>query len=372
MNKNTKTYLLHISLFVITFITTTIAGEWWIHGKMWLFTDYSWEDFSHGFKYSIPLLLILTVHEFGHYFTARFHKVKTSLPYYIPLPPFPFFIGTMGALIRIKEHVHSKKQHFDIGVAGPVAGFVVALAVITYGYTNLPEPEYIYEIHPEYAQYEGNYEDYAYEKRDSVISVSVGKPLLFLMYEEYVVEDPARIPNSHELMHYPWLFAGFLALLFTSLNLMPIGQLDGGHVLYGLLGYKRHKKVATVVFIAFLFYAGLGAVTPYDGTEELFWSLPLYMLFLYVSLRGLRKSRMTTLMYALIIFTVQFVISLIEPTIEGYYGWMLFALVVGRVLGVHHPPSLIEEPLDMKRKILGWLALIIFILSFSPAPLLIE
>ncbi|ELR68327.1 zinc protease, putative [Fulvivirga imtechensis AK7] len=371
MNKNVRTYLIHLSLFVITFFTTTIAGEWWIHGKIWLLTDYSWADFSHGLKYSVPLLLILTVHEFGHYFTARYHKVKTTLPYYIPLPPLPGFIGTMGALIRIKEHVHSKKLHFDIGVAGPVAGFIIALGVLYYGFTHLPEPEYIFEIHPEYEQYGADYQEKVYQQQsDSVLSISVGKPLLFLFFEKYVVEDPARIPNAHEMMHYPWLFAGFLALLFTALNLMPIGQLDGGHVLYGLIGYKKHKKVATVVFFAFLFYAGLGYITPYD--DNLFLSIPLYILFLYIALKGLRKGSMTTLMYALIIFTTQFVISLIEPTVQGYSGWLLFAVIVGRFLGIYHPPSLVEEPLDLKRKIIGWLALVIFIISFSPAPLIIS
>lgn len=410
MNKSTKTYLLHILLFVVTFVTTTMAGEWWIHNKLWLLTDYSWEDFTHGFKYSIPLLLILTVHEFGHYFMAKYHKVKTSLPYYIPLPPLPFFIGTMGAVIRIKEHVHSKKMHFDIGVAGPLAGFVIALGVLYYGYTNLPDQDYIYELHPEYEAYGSDYEEHVYtyefhKRQDSLMyaqvrkedslrhieegkegewgfyefepqeeypMIALGKPLLFLFFERFVVDDPEKIPHQAEMMHYPWLFAGFLALLFTALNLMPIGQLDGGHVLYGLIGYKKHKIVATVVFLMFLFYAGLGYVTPYDGIDTLYWSVPLYIFFLYIALKGLRKDRMTTLMYALAICAVQFIISLIDPTIKGYSGWLFFALIVGRVLGVHHPPSLIEEPLDLKRQIIGWLALFIFIICFSPEPLIIE
>ncbi|MEX2336781.1 MAG: site-2 protease family protein [Fulvivirga sp.] len=371
MEKGTKTLLIQVFLFIATFFTTTMAGEQWIHGKMWLVTDYSWAHFSHGLQYSIPLLMILTVHEFGHYFTARYHKIKTTLPYYIPLPPFLGLIGTMGALIRIKEHVKSKKLHFDIGVAGPVAGFVIALGVLFYGFTHLPEPEYIYEIHPEYEQYGADYADHVYEN-DSVINMAVGKPLLFLAFEKYVVEDPSRIPNASEMMHYPWLFAGFLALLFTALNLMPIGQLDGGHVLYGLIGYKRHKKVASVIFIAFVFYAGLGYITPYDGVDNLMLSLPLYLAFLYITLKGLQKGKQETFMYALILFTVQFGISAIDPTIQGYSGWLLFAFIVGRFLGIHHPRSPIEEPLDLKRKILGWLALIIFIISFSPTPLIIN
>ncbi|UII30124.1 site-2 protease family protein [Fulvivirga ulvae] len=410
MDKRTKTYIIQASLFIVTFFTTTMAGEWWVHGKMWLLTDYSWADFQNGLAYSIPLLLILTVHEFGHYFTAVYHKVKTTLPFYIPLPPFPGFFGTMGALIRIKEPVSSKKLHFDIGVAGPVAGFIVALGVLYYGYTHLPEPEYIYSIHPEYEAFGPDFEEHVYtyefhKEQDSLAyakareadslqhieegkkgewefrefepqpeypSIALGKPLLFLFFEKYIASDPERVPNEKELMHYPWLFAGFLALLFTSLNLMPIGQLDGGHVLYGLIGYKRFKKVATVVFISFLFYAGMGMLTPYDGADNLIYSIPLYIGFLYITLQGLRKSRQETLMYALIIFTMQFGISLYAPNIVGYSGWLLFAFIVGRVLGVYHPPSMIEEPLDLKRQIVGWLALLIFVISFSPAPIVIN
>ncbi|MEL7005594.1 MAG: hypothetical protein AAFN93_23115 [Bacteroidota bacterium] len=94
MQSKIKTYLIHSSLFVVTFITTTLSGEYWTNGKMWLQTsDYSWSDFADGMSYSIPFLLILTVHEFGHYFMAKYHRIKTTLPYYIPLPPF-LLIGT--------------------------------------------------------------------------------------------------------------------------------------------------------------------------------------------------------------------------------------------------------------------------------------
>ena len=217
--------------FVLTLITTTMAGAEWTFGKSVFMPGYSWSDFQSGFAYSIPFLLILTVHEFGHYFTALYYRIKVTLPYYIPLPP-PFLLGTLGALIRLKERPVSKQQHFDIGIAGPLAGFVLALAILWYGFTHLPPPEFIFQFHPEYARYGADYANYVYRPefmKDGVIDVILGKNLLFLFFEKFVA-NPALVPNPHEIMHYPLLFAGFLALVFTSLNLLPIGQLDGGHI----------------------------------------------------------------------------------------------------------------------------------------------
>ena len=128
-----KEILIHLSLFVVTFITTTLAGAEWTYGRSVFMPDYTWVDFLSGMSYAIPFLLILTVHEFGHYFTAIHYRVKTTLPYFIPLPPITFMFGTMGALIRLKGKVSSKLHHFDIGIAGPLAGFVVAFAVLLYG-----------------------------------------------------------------------------------------------------------------------------------------------------------------------------------------------------------------------------------------------
>ena len=170
MNSDQKRVLLQLGLFIITFITTTLAGAEWTYGRSIFAPNYSWSDFISGLEFSIPFLLILTVHEFGHYFVARYHKIKVSLPYYLPMPPLPFSIGTMGALIRLREKVYSKKQNFDIGLAGPLAGFVTALVILFYGFTHLPEPEYIFQIHPEYEQYGLSYADYVYEnQKESII-----------------------------------------------------------------------------------------------------------------------------------------------------------------------------------------------------------
>jgi len=157
----------HVILFVITFITTTMAGSEWMFGRSFLYGSWrmGWPEFIAGLEYSIPFLAILTCHEFGHYFMAQYHKVKVTLPFYLPFW-FGFLlmpsIGTFGAFIRIKERISDKVKNFDIGVAGPIAGFVIALLVLWYGFTNLPEKDHIYSIHPDYQVFEGNYADYVY------------------------------------------------------------------------------------------------------------------------------------------------------------------------------------------------------------------
>lgn len=371
--KKIKKISVHLLLFIATLFTTIHAGEEWTHGKSIWMGDYTWDDFWQGLHFAIPFLLILTVHEFGHYFTAIYHKVKTTLPYYIPFPPVPLSIGTMGAVIRIKERVKTTYQHFDIGIAGPLAGFVLAIGVIWYGFENLPPKDYIFDIHPEYEVYGENYEEFAYtsEQFDSIPSIKLGQNLTFLFFENYVA-DASRVPDHREMIHYPYLFAGFLALFFTALNLLPVGQLDGGHVLYGLFGRRRHAKIARVIFLLFLFYAGIGYITPFDKTEDLLLYAPLYILFLYFTLSRMYRSVQQNLMVAMIIFVGQFLLVYIFPAVQGYAGWLLFAFIVGRLIGIYHPGALIEQKLDTKRRILGWIALIIFIISFSPAPLMLS
>ncbi len=373
MHKEKRRVLIQIALFITTFITTTLAGSWWISQKSIFITDYTWANFFGGMAFSIPFILILTVHEFGHYFTAMYHKIKATLPYYIPLPPLPLMIGTMGAVIRLLTPVPSKKQNFDIGIAGPLAGFIMAFIVLIYGFANLPPAEYIYEIHPEYKQYGLSYPEHVYKEKENFVDVTIGKNLLFLILEN-TVADPARIPNTHEIMHYPFLFAGYLALVFTFLNLLPIGQLDGGHVLYGLAGFKKHRIIASTFFIAFMFYAGLGNeyINLNRPFEELLWSVLLYVGFLYVAFTGLKFKVKDTIMCTLLVFAAQLLLAFFIPGIEGYSGWLVFGFVIGRFVGIPHPSCEIEEPLDSKRIILGWIALLIFILCFSPAPIVVK
>jgi membrane-associated protease RseP (regulator of RpoE activity) len=375
MTPKSKSILKHIVLFLLTLTTTTLAGAEWQFSRFLFFEEnpLTWEYFLKGFAFSLPLLGFLTVHEFGHYFTARWHKVRVSLPYYIPLW-FGFIglptIGTGGAVIRIRDFVKSRQKYFDIGIAGPLAGFVVALAVLFYGFTHLPPPEYIFEIHPEYEEYGLDYADHVYDDQSG--SFRMGTSLLFEFFKEYVATQPERVPNPYEIIHYPWLFAGFLALFFTALNLIPIGQLDGGHVLYGLVGSRWHRWISPALFIVFVFYAGLGTITPYEPTEDLLLTLPLYLGFLYVVFSRMSDSFLTNLMIAVCVLSVQFTIGSINPTIRGYPGWLVFGFLLGRVLGIYHPPVMMDRPLSPFRKLLGWLALIVFILCFSPQPFIVE
>ncbi len=401
MNKDTKTLLVHGGLFLATFVTTTIAGSEWIHGKSFLYGQLSWEEIKEGFSFSIPFLLIFTFHEFGHYFTARFYKVATSLPYYIPVPPFPGFIGTLGAVIRLKQQVPSTKQNFDIGIAGPLAGFVIAIGVLWYGYTHLPDKEYVYNVHPEYAYFGENYADFVYGNSDTVVTKDMiiergvmtedelelypdtvfsplraigvfgaNKTIMIDYFEKYVVpeQDRDKIPNGYELVHYPFLFAGFLALFFTALNLLPIGQLDGGHVIYGLFGRKGHSIIAMISFFGLLLYGGLGLVSIYMETYDiLVYGMGLVILY-YFLLRAAGISVRDRWMYAVAIFTLQFLVSWLFPQTSGSLLLLVIALMVRMFIGVKHPPSIIEEKLDNNRVILGWISLIILVLCFTPTP----
>ncbi len=386
MAGNRRTILIQIGLFIVTFITTTLAGaEWCFMKSLFMITkddrvafntNYSWSDFVSGMEFSIPFLLILTVHEFGHYFTAMYNKIRASLPYYLPFPPNPILpsIGTLGAVIRIEDPVRSNREHFDIGLAGPLAGFIVALGIVIYGYATLPPAEYIYTIHPEYKQFGFNYSDHVYKTeytQGKTMDFQVGPTLLFTVCQSFVT-DKARIPNPHEMMHYPLLLAGFIALFFTSMNLLPIGQLDGGHVTYGLFGSRGHKIIASVFFILLIFYSGLGLIKVTTPPETLWWAVPLLILFYYTCFGALKLLKRDRIMYALVMFAVQLILSWIFPAVEGYSGWVLFGFIISRFIGIEHPPTEIQQPLDTKRVILGWLTLLIFILCFSPTPLLIE
>jgi membrane-associated protease RseP (regulator of RpoE activity) len=377
MNPKLKSYLIHSSLFIVTFITTTLAGAEWTYGKSILIgpsihinPDYSWADFVSGLPYSICFLTILTCHEFGHYFTAVYYKVKTTLPYYIPLPPFGL-LGTLGALIRIKEPIHSNKQQFDIGIAGPLAGLVVAIGFLIYGFMTLPPPEYVFQFHSEYKAYGLDYASHVYDPAkmpEGTLDIIIGKNLLFILLEK-LFADPARMPNAHEIMHYPYLFAGFLSLLFTALNLIPVGQLDGGHVLYGLVGYQWHKRIATIVFFALLFFTGLGPIGPKAPLPDLLLQVGVNVFAIFMAMRSISDRKRDKLMYALIIFTAQYIAGWLFPQFHGNSGLFFFTIIVGFFVGVSHPPSAVEEPLNVTRKILGWFALIVFIFCLTPDPI---
>jgi len=396
--------LIQAGLFLVTLITTTLAGAEWTLGKF-VILGITWDDFLFGLNFSIPFLLILTVHEFGHYFTARYHKINVTLPYYIPMW-FGFIgmasLGTMGAFIRIKESILSRTKYFDVGVSGPIAGFIVAVILLIYGFRTLPETDFIYEIHPEYEVFGLQFEERMHDLDTLILksdldstrlgykslpdtintarkgSVYFGDNILMNLGRTYLAPDDRYVPSSRELMHYPVLLAAYLAFFFTALNLLPIGQLDGGHVLFGLFGQKNHAVISRILFTAFILYAGLGWVTTADlintsveSILDFVATIAIYLFILYWSAFSVFKQKRDRLLYATAIFTTQFFVASIFQ-LEGYTGWLLFGILIGRFIGVDHPPVVYNEPLSTGRKVLGWLALIIFILCFSPEPLVVE
>jgi membrane-associated protease RseP (regulator of RpoE activity) len=371
---------LHLLLFVLTFITTTLAGVEWIFGRPLfysflnaeVFPFFTWAQVRQGLLFSVPFLTVLTCHEFGHYFTARYYRIRVTLPYYIPIWFGPVSsIGTMGAFIRIQEKIISRKEFFDVGIAGPLAGFVVALPLLYYGFTHLPDATYIFQIHPEYQQYGLNYAEKVYQQAEGS-SFALGKNLLFLFFEKYVAPNPADVPNAYEVIHYPLLFAGYLSLFFTALNLLPIGQLDGGHILYGLIGQRQFNRVSPILFVLFIGYAGLGIFSPHLPSQDAQWVFPAYGLYLYVVLRGAVPSSHHALLLIAGILVFQYGMAYLFPDIEGYTGWLVFGLLLGRFLGVFHPAAYDERPLSRGRKVLGYLALLIFVLCFSPTPFVVK
>ncbi|MEZ0541623.1 site-2 protease family protein [Fibrella arboris] len=396
----TRRYIIHIVLFVVTLITTTAAGAEWIYGLDFIPPEWQydaktiqqyhpkslgWAEFWTGLNFSLPFLLVLTVHEFGHYFVARANKVRVTLPYYIPFwTGLGQSIGTMGAFIRIQDYISSRRKYFDIGVAGPLAGFAVALLLLWYGFTHLPPIDYIFTIHPEYKKYGVHYGEFvtkniaeAKAKGSNLMAVALGDNLLFWFFKTYVA-DQSLLPHPYEMVHYPYLLAGYLSLFFTSLNLIPIGQLDGGHVLYALIGRRRFNALAPVLFVGFIFYAGLGYFRVSDfaiGDDAAFrdklFDLALYIAALFLAFSRINDRPITALLIGLLVVVAQFAVSFVFPDAEGYIGFMVFAVVLGRFLGVYHPETAHNEPLSTGRKLIGWLALLIFLLCFSPKPFIL-
>ncbi|PLK42997.1 site-2 protease family protein [Emticicia sp. TH156] len=374
--KQNRTLLIQLTLFIVTIITTTLTGAEWIFGNSFFFSSkpMGWEEFLTGFQYSIPFLGVLTVHEFGHYFVAKKHKTEVTLPYYIPLwlGGLSSTFGTMGAFIRIKERISSRVKYFDIGISGPLAGFVAALVVLWYGFTHLPSLDYVFELFPVLKQFGMEYGHFL-ETSPDYFSVKLGNSLLFSFFENYVAVGD--LPHPYLYTNYPIIFAGYLSLFFTALNLFPIGQLDGGHILYGLIGDKAFNIVSPVLFTGFVFYAGLGTFNAHEFQTvdseaflDLLWKFVLYIVFNYLCFSRISEKLVTNWLITLSVIAIQLIITYFYPTVEGYSGFLAFGLMIGRFLGIYHPPTYDNQPLTPGRKILGWIALLIFILCFTPKP----
>ncbi len=323
-----QNYLLHIALLLVTVVCTLWAGAFWTgHPVSFDSPQGLLEDLSYGVPYSASLLLFLGTHEFGHFFAALLHRIRATLPYFIPVPPLPFLLnlGTMGAVIKIRERIPDTRALFDTGASGPLSGFVVCIGLLLYGFLNLPPDTYIYSIHPEYLA-SGGIPEQAPEG-----SLFLGKNLLWLILEWLI--RPKNLPPMTEMYHYPFLFTGWLASFVTALNLLPVGQLDGGHVIYAMFGRKGHLKAAKT-FLALIFIL----------------AMPSFIELIASLLPGLQSP------------VPEWILQWSWP------GWMFWFFILLRFIRIGHPPTAYDHPLDNRRTAIGWLAIIIFFLSFTPVP----
>jgi len=266
---------LSILLFFITVGTTIVAGALQ-EGVNPLKNP---GEILRGIPFSFTLMGILLAHELGHYLIARKHGLDVTLPYFIPAPSI---IGTFGAFIKMRSPVRDRRMLLDVGAAGPLVGVAVSIPFLILGF-RLSEVKLI----------------------EGQAGMSLGSSLLLSLLSWLVV---GPVPNGYDIVIHPVGFAGWIGLLVTSLNLLPIGQLDGGHVAYALLG-ERQNKISRYVFLAIL---------------------------------------------ALGIF--------------GWQGWLLWGLLLF-IMGFRHPTPLEWwVPLDWKRQVIGWVAVAVFVLTFIPVP----
>jgi membrane-associated protease RseP (regulator of RpoE activity) len=412
--KKYQSIIVTIILFVLTFITSVFAGAEW--RGLYELNGFDW--WLSGMSYAISFIGILLMHEMGHYLVSRYYKVDTTYPMFIPMyfPGIPS-IGTLGAIIRIKSVPKSRRQFFDIGVAGPLAGFIVASIILIIGFISLPAPEYVFKIHPDYEKFGIEFSKHVYTQayrqeqylkerelylqKDSLEYIehlrsnrnikpyvkpevsdkyegsdfAVGENIMIVLLKEIFSYQGNKIPNAYEWFHYPLLFAGYLALFFTALNLLPIGQLDGGHVIYGLFGPKVHSIVSPLFFSLIVILGGVGFFRDNilgidffqsNMSDKLLFVLA-YLSLLHFIYAKIYSGLLNTLTASTIVFAIQFVITWIFPTFTGFIGWFVFSIVLGRFVGVGYPYVFDNQSLDTKRKIAGWLAIIVFVICFTPA-----
>ena len=246
---------------------------------------------AEGATFSGSLLAILFSHEMGHYLACRYYKVDATLPYFIPAPPI-FLAGTFGAFIKIRSPIPARRALFDIGLAGPLAGFVVAVPVAVAGILTLGPPV---------------------DTSATGGLIFFNDPLLFRLIGKVL-----GIPLDPNAPLNPLYMAAWIGLLVTSLNLMPVGQLDGGHGTFAVFGGRAHRVIGRIAFVSVVVLAILG-----------FWW---------------------------------------HNSPSGF----LYAVLLGIMMKVPHPPPAIMEPLGTKRTLIAILTLIVFALCFWPFPISIR
>jgi membrane-associated protease RseP (regulator of RpoE activity) len=275
----------HLAFFLATVMTTLLAGslqsgvapgELWAHPSRIL----------TGLPFSVTLLGILGVHEFGHYTVGRLHKMPVSLPYFIPVPP-PFFLGTLGAVIRLRGAIRDRRSLFDMAVAGPLAGLVVAVPVYVLGL----KLSSVARVSPTDAGY-----------------VQFGDALLPKLLERLTF---GALPPDFDILLHPVGVAAWFGFFVTALNLIPAGQLDGGHIVYALFG-RRHALISKLA------------------------------------------------VGGLVVIGLAF----------GSVNWLVWAVLIVTLMGFRHSPTMDDiTPLDGRRRALGIFALILLVLLLPPVPL---
>jgi membrane-associated protease RseP (regulator of RpoE activity) len=291
---------LHIALFLLTLLTTTIVGAGLAQSfrdgapvdldrSLLVFVDFPRHPalLLDGLPFSLTLLLILLAHEMGHYLTCLRYGIDASLPYFLPAPTL---IGTFGAFIRIRSPIYTKRALFDVGIAGPLAGFALLLPALAIGVAN---SKVIHGI--------AMRGDYVF-----------GTPAILRIFEWAIFPG---VPSADIYLH-PMARAAWVGILATALNLLPIGQLDGGHILYSFVG-PVHRRLSKIFLGALVGVAVFSSVY-YDN-----W------------LTG-------------------------AP-------WLLWAVLL--IFALRHPAICDISPMDPLRTKLGWLALVIFLLCFTLAPI---
>lgn len=279
-----KSISIHLILFLLTLCTTILAGAFYEGANP--FNNF--KEIIRGLPFALTLMGILMGHELGHYLASQYHNVKATLPYFIPGPAFPgtLSVGTFGAFIKMKSPFTTRSALLDIGIAGPLAGAILAIPVFAYGVATSPVR---YVGHPA----EG-------------ISINLGSSLLLEIVQRLVVGE---LPENQAIYLNSIGYAGWLGLFVTSLNLIPIGQLDGGHISYALFRRFGHRVISRIAFF-FLLILGF----------------------------------------------------------SGWNGWFIWAFLA-ILIGFGHPPPLYPlEPLDRRRKILGFIGILLFLFTIIPNP----
>jgi membrane-associated protease RseP (regulator of RpoE activity) len=373
-----KTILKHLGLFLLTFTSVSLLGASFVgyNAPLFPFIMPGLQDIYRGALFAALLLGFLGVHEFGHFFAAMYHKIRVTLPYFIPLP---LGIGTMGAVIRIKQKINDTRKMFDIGIAGPLAGFVVSLVVLLYGFATLPGPDYINNFvgHEQVKQFVNMYGQYPDQPLGSPSgsTLIVGNTLLYSFLAQFF----ENVPPMWEMYHYPFLFAGWLGLFFTALNLVPVGQLDGGHILYSLIGFEKHRRVARICFAGLTILAGIESIPfihislgewdgAYGSLSWIFWAGILFTL-LRKAYDGDHRWIAPVLIVSLAASAAYLygVVGSIETS--SSLIWIVWSFFIAYVVRIEHPPSLYERELSTTRKALGWASMVVFVLCISPNPL---